>query len=194
SSVFPAHGAVRPGLGGRGEKISVAPYVPNLHSRFDLHLFRLRTGYAPAGARCPERRALAREPRGARLCRAARLYGDRWCFVPASPVVQHPPKNRPAVELTRRELCSGHCRRTRCHWPRVDFTVRRAGYAVSDNQKECLATPFRCARKELEAELERLRAKLARLQALVTDAMPFMYDAGDDEDPDANAMARAWLD
>jgi len=30
-----------------------------------------------------------------------------------------PPKNRLAVELTRRELCSGQRRRTR-HWPRVD--------------------------------------------------------------------------
>src|SRR5262249_16228476 len=30
------------------------------------------------------------------------------------------PEKQLAVELTRRELCSGQCRRTRCHWPRVD--------------------------------------------------------------------------
>src|SRR5262245_50284649 len=54
------------------------------------------------------------------LCRSARRYGGRWCVNPASPIAQHPPKNRLAVELTRRELCSGQCRRTRCHWPRFD--------------------------------------------------------------------------
>ena len=31
--------------------------------------------------------------------RRARLYGDRWCVIPASPIAQHPPKNRLAVEL-----------------------------------------------------------------------------------------------
>ena len=53
------------------------------------------------------------------LCRSARRYGGRWCVIPASPIAQHPPKNRLSVELTRRELCSGQRRRTR-HWPRVD--------------------------------------------------------------------------
>ena len=36
------------------------------------------------------------------LCRSARRYGGRWCVIPASPIAQHPPKNRLAVELTRR--------------------------------------------------------------------------------------------
>src|SRR5262249_24441184 len=50
-------------------------------------------------------KAGAGDRRPAGLCRSTRRYGGRWCVIPASPIVQHPPKNRPAVQLTLRELC-----------------------------------------------------------------------------------------
>src|SRR5215831_17866049 len=54
-------------------------------------------------------KAGAGDRRPAGLCRSTRRYGGRWCVIPASPIAQHPPKNRLAVELTRRELCSDAC-------------------------------------------------------------------------------------
>ena len=44
------------------------------------------------------------------------------------------------------------------------------------------------------AEIKRLRLHNELLASLVREAMPFMSNAGDDEDPEAQAVACEWLD
>jgi hypothetical protein len=66
----------------------------------------------------------------------------------ATEVDQHPPKNKLAVELTRRDVCSGQCRRTRCaiglaltHSPSCKRLVRKpAGGLAANDQGASTAT------------------------------------------------------
>src|SRR5262249_61795530 len=74
--------------GGRGGRAS----PPELEWRF----------YEGRGLESRPERGRIRNPRRARLCRSTSRYGARPCVIPPSPIAQHPPKNRLAVELTRR--------------------------------------------------------------------------------------------
>jgi hypothetical protein len=47
--------------------------------------------------------------------------------------------------------------------------------------------------RELRLELTEARTEIEWLRDLVQTAMPFMNDAGNDEDPEAQATACAWL-
>jgi hypothetical protein len=47
---------------------------------------------------------------------------------------------------------------------------------------------------KLHDTIKELRAEIERVRALVRTAIPFMNDAGNDEDPDAKTVACAWLE